>query len=353
MAATYLTRRNALRLALGATAGVAITGNLPSLAIAQDTATRFVGTDLLNVREEPSLAATILETLVMGEEVEIDASQRKAADGVNWIYVTVVASGTQGWVDFGYLTEGLETPEAEGTPEAPAEETIGAAATATGTRWVSVADANLRSGAGLTFDVITTLPIGQEVEITGEGTAADGYTWYPVTVSTVNGWLADIVFTDVPPANPDFAQGTAVTVTTDVLNLRDEAGIASEILGTYPYGTAATIVSPTPIAADDIVWHQVEIDEDGAIGWFAEEYIGASGTGGATSSTVQISDGPVNLRSAPGLAGEVLDTVPSGVQATLILPDFTAADGFQWISVKLADQSGREGWIASEFVTFL
>jgi uncharacterized protein YgiM (DUF1202 family) len=113
-------------------------------------------------------------------------------------------------------------------------------------------------------------------------------------------------------------------------------------------------VSATPLAADDITWHQVELDEDGEIGWFAEQYLSTSpASGGSGTDSADVADGPVNLRTSPGLAGEIITTVSTGAHLTVIDPAFTAADGYQWISVALTDQSGREGWVASEFLSFI
>ena len=338
MAVRNFTRRNALRLVVGASIGTVVLGKAAPMAIAAADNLRVVNTDLLNLRSGAGMSFNILTTLPFGTSVAIDAAQRKAVDGVNWIFVTVTTSSQQGWVDSSYLA-------VEGS-----EETPGAT---TSTKWVSVVDANLRDGAGITFNVITTLPVGEEVSVTGDGVAADGYTWYPVTVAAGNGWLADLVLTDTKPPTAGFEQGAAVSVSTDLLNLRSEPGVSTSVLGTYAFGKSGTIVSDGPEVADDITWHQVELDDDGAIGWFAEQYItpGAA-VGGPASDSVTITDGPVNLRAFPTLTGEVLTTVATGAKASLLISTFTAADGFQWISVKLDDQSGRQGWIASEFVTF-
>jgi uncharacterized protein YgiM (DUF1202 family) len=138
-----------------------------------------------------------------------------------------------------------------------------------------------------------------------------------------------------------------------LLNLRDQPGVSTDILGTYTFGKTGKIVSATPIAADDITWHQVELDDDGAIGWFAEMYLSTStSTGGPGSDSANVADGPVNLRTSPSLAGEIITTVSTGAHLTLIDSAFTAADGYQWINVTLDDQSGRQGWVASEFLSF-
>lgn len=54
---------------------------------------------------------------------------------------------------------------------------------------------------------------------------------------------------------------------------------------------------------------------------------------------------PLNRRDAPGLQSNVHDSLPIGIQVTL-LEGPRPADGFTWWRVKAAD--GREGWVAGE-----
>jgi uncharacterized protein YgiM (DUF1202 family) len=345
-----VSRRNLIRLAAGVAAGAAVAPHLTATTFAEGIYTEMVvNTDRLNVRAEASIDAAVLEVAEFGAAVTADASQRLAADGVNWISVTVTETGTAGWVDFSFLALPGEESLEEGTPEATTDEADPAALT--GSLWVTVADANLRSGAGLSYDVLTTLPIGQQVTVSGATEDADGFTWYPVTVSTIAGWIANIVVTDEQPANPDFSQGAVVSVDTDILNLREEAGLSAAVLATYTNGATATIVSAAPETADDIVWHQVEMTDDGKVGWLAEQYLQASGMGG-TGFTVTVADGPLFVRTQPGIASEVVTKVPTGTTGTVSSTGSVAADGFQWIEIALDDQTGRAGWVASEFLTF-
>jgi uncharacterized protein YgiM (DUF1202 family) len=347
MTASTFSRRNAFRLIAGAAVSSVVLGKATLTAIAQATTSagniQTVATDLLNLRAGAGLSFDIVDTLPFGTEVTIDASQRKAADGINWIFVTVVETSKTGWVDSSFLS----LTAAEASPEAVTASTTGAS------KWVSVADANLRDGAGLTFDVITTLPVGESVTVTGDSSDADGYTWFPVTVAAGSGWLADIVLTDEQPATTGFELGAAVSVNTDLLNLRQDPGVNTGIIETYAFGATGTIVSASPTVVDTLTWHQVKIDDDGNTGWMAEMFLSSTAaTGGPTTGTVTIADGPVNLRTSPSLQADIIASVETGAEATLITQGFSASDGYQWISVRLSDQTGREGWIASEFVTF-
>ncbi|MEJ7837706.1 MAG: hypothetical protein WKF81_02760 [Thermomicrobiales bacterium] len=341
MTSTRFSRRHALRLVLGASAGAMMLTKASPIAIAQTDDDRTVNTDILNLRSGAGLSFDIIESLPLGTPVMIDSSQRIATDGINWIFVTVVASSNQGFVDSRYLS----MPDAETEPGTPAGET-------SSTKFVSVADANLRDTAGFVSAIVAMLPIGQAVTVTGDSVDADGYTWHPVSTETEIGWMADIVLSDSQPATPGFETGAAVSINTDLLNLRNDPGVNTGIIETYTFGTTGTIISLNPTTADDLVWHQVSLDDDGATGWLAEMFLSASG-GGDVSGSVEISDGPVNLRDEPTLSGSVLATVSTGDTASLITGGFTAGDGYQWINVTLDDQSGQQGWIASEFVTFI
>lgn len=341
MAGTQFSRRHALRLMVGASAGAVLLTRTSPIAIAQTSDDRTVDTDLLNLREGAGLSFAIIETLPLDSAVVIDSSQRIAADGVNWIFVTVVASSSQGWVDSSYLgTSSTETGSS--TPTTATSSTM----------YVSVVDANLRDRAGFVSAIVAMLPIGEAVTVTGDSVDVDGYTWHPVDTGTNIGWMADIVLTDIKPATPGFETGAAVTINTDLLNLRLDPGINTGILESYEFGTTGTIISLFPTTVDDLVWHQVQIDVDNATGWLAEMYL-TTGSSRVSSSSVEIADGPVSLRNEPNLTGDIVETVSTGATATLITSEFTAADGYQWINVTLDDESGSEGWIASEFVTFM
>ena len=85
------------------------------------------------------------------------------------------------------LDEPAETPEEEEAATSTPVETATAPAAATGIEPGSsvitgIADTNLRDSPALGGAIVTTLPLGTELTITGPSVIGDDFTWWPVTV---------------------------------------------------------------------------------------------------------------------------------------------------------------------------
>ena len=70
------------------------------------------------------------------------------------------------------------------------------------------------------------------------------------------------------------------------------------------------------------------------------------GPGFARGDTVVVDADGLNLRRAPGLAGDIAAILRPGVPATVVAGP-TAADGFTWYRL---DVNGISGWAAGEFL---
>ncbi len=70
---------------------------------------------------------------------------------------------------------------------------------------------NVRSGPGVSFDVVgQLLPEATGVQITGSGTVVQGSTWVPIAANGLRGWVnSRYLTTDIPQAQ--FCDDTAVT----------------------------------------------------------------------------------------------------------------------------------------------
>lgn len=158
-------------------------------------------------------------------------------------------------------------------------------------------DVNLRSGPGLNYRVLTLLPAGATLSVTGA--ASEG--WYPVRYNDVDGWAyAEYI------ALAGEAQGTAATtggagvrgtatVVTNLLNMRGGPGTSYGVVAQLPYGTTVQIVGD-PQAGDGRTW--VEVVAKGAgLGWIAAEFLDA----GEAPRAAQPAAAPVTA-SAPAPA---------------------------------------------------
>lgn len=134
-----------------------------------------VNTDILNLRANPSLSATILMTLPSGTALTVTGGPT-TAEGHTW-YQVKTAGGVTGWVAGEFLAAGGDN---------------GGATYKVGDKVIVNTDAlNLRSAAGTSAPVVKVLATGTALTVTGGPTSADGYTWYQVkTADGTSGWGA-------------------------------------------------------------------------------------------------------------------------------------------------------------------
>lgn len=66
---------------------------------------------------------------------------------------------------------------------------------------------------------------------------------------------------------------------------------------------------------------------------------------------VQVSAGPLRVRSAPGLSGAVIASMPTGARGVITTEMPQEADGYVWVNVQF--DSGPRGWVAKSFLTWL
>ena len=132
-----------------------------------------VTTAALNIRSGAGLSYPVIVALWVGAPVTVTGSP-VAANGYNW-YPIRTGYGTTGWVAGSFLTAG----------SAPVP------GFAVGDSVVTDSVLNLRSGAGLVYDVVVVLWQGAPLTITGAPVSFNGYTWYPVkTGYGTLGWVA-------------------------------------------------------------------------------------------------------------------------------------------------------------------
>lgn len=134
----------------------------------------------LNLRNSPGLSCPILLRLSQGAIVVIESSPTRV-DGYDWYKVSY--QGTEGYVAGEYL---VVVNGNGGQPCATScGPVVGHDAIVTGTPYL-----HLRSGAGLTCDIMMTMYEGDRVHVTGGPTSVDGYDWYHVTYQGTDGYAA-------------------------------------------------------------------------------------------------------------------------------------------------------------------
>jgi N-acetylmuramoyl-L-alanine amidase len=216
---------------------------------------------------------------------------------------------------------------------------------------------NLRSGPGLSADVMLVLQANQVLTITAGPVAAEGYHWYPVDAPMrppdviVKGWVAgefvtlieDVPGEDVPH---DFPNGD-VQVNTDQLNVRSGPGLTYPVVRTLSWGDAFFAGSP-PVRADGYTWYTMNVPDRPPLGWVAGEFLVADTRVGFVPGEAVIVSEPVNLRAGAGVDADVLAVLPQGTRQTVT--GASVFDGhYRWHPVTTA--SGVAGWVAGDFLT--
>lgn len=331
-----------------------LTGFVAGLSLNQGTAraqaaafavgdTVVVNTDLLNLREEPSLDAYILHIFNEGNIMTVTGAPTEA-DGYTWYPVDAWVKGTEsGWVAGEFLRAlTAEDSDNENPVGFPALSSVR----------VDTDVLNVRSGPGFHYPTERQLTQGRILVIEGGPITADGFSWYAIVLpdQSTPGWVAGEYLTLVSEdgTNLNFTKGAEVVVDTDFLNLRAGAGLSKTVLDVFASGTAL-VVSNGPMTADGYDWYEVET-LDGDLGWVAGAYLAiAADAGGydgfAIGETAVVDTVALNFRTGPGLDYDVALVIAGGTEV-VIVDGPVSADGYHWY--KLEMENGDIGWSIGE-----
>lgn len=208
---------------------------------------------------------------------------------------------------------------------------------------------NLRTGPGLGYRIIRSLPTGTQLEVIDTGGTADGYTWVEVYVTSLNitGFVAsEFIERRSFPDDTEFPVGANV-VTNAAVNLRSGAGLRHRIIVTLWNGAPVTITG-TPVAADGNTWYPVRTGY-GTNGWVAGEFLSSGAVSnpkfpvGATATTTA----SLHVRSGAGLTYSIVVTLWNGAPVTITGAP-VAASGYTWYPIRTG--YGTAGWVAGEFL---
>lgn len=217
---------------------------------------------------------------------------------------------------------------------------------------------HVRASASTSAEIVGEFDQDAEFCITDGPVFADNYEWY----GTTDGWVAGDFCAIVakagcaapPPAPARFAFEDRIYVADGdpPLNVRSGPTTTARVIGQLSEGTAACVFDG-PDFADGYEWYYV--GGGGLLGWVAGDFCGLLASGGCRSTVsdgkfgpgdrIQVTDGPVHLRSGPSLGDAPIDSL-----ATWTIMDVIGgpvyADGYDWFEV---DAGGEQGWVAGIF----
>ncbi len=185
------------------TAGILVFGQ-PIMALA---ATGTVTSSNVKVRSEASTSSQQVSSLDSGDKVDI-IDETTDAQGYVW-YRIYVNGQEYGYVRSDLISKSGETKSTDaGTTNAAQPETQ-VTAVAEQAATVTVASANVRSGAGTGYSTVGTVKNGDGVTITGEANGTDNKKWYQIKFgdSGRTGFVrADLLTMGAPQAQSDDPQ---------------------------------------------------------------------------------------------------------------------------------------------------
>lgn len=315
----------------------------PQMATAQSTA---VVTDSLNLRAEPNTNSGIITIMPRGASVSIDG------DAQNGFY-PLWYGNNYGWAHSDWVSIGGSAPST--SPGA------------TGAAYVIDGALNLRSGPSTSYSVISLMPNGTEVSLTGE--TAGGFSG--VVYNGTGGWaFADYLSTSGPsapdaepttpapapdpePSNPGGSQiGDTVVgtmTTTASLNMRTGPGSGNGVITTIPIGSSVEVMGSMENG-----WYPVRYA--GTTGWSHGDWLSSgspsapaptpdpepSNPGDTVVGTMRTTT-RLNMRSGPGTGYGIITTLVNG--ATVQIMGDTQ-NGFYPVRY-----GSNNGWMASDWLS--
>lgn len=176
---------------------------LTTLALPAPTlAAEMTVTEELNLRSGPSRSARVLALMPAGATVTVTGDP---TDG----WYPVRYKGTDGYAFGAYLAN-----------------VSASTTTASGSAHVATDLLNLRSGAGLRFNIIARLPYGTPVEVLGGQQSADGYSWVQVRAANYGtGFVVGAYIASGEPAPAASPPASASSSGNTIIDIITEAAL--------------------------------------------------------------------------------------------------------------------------------
>ncbi len=260
-----------------------------------ETATVIDGS--LNLRSSASTGGSVLLVLPDGATVTLTG---QSSNG----FLSVSYQGTAGWAYAIYLNTEDDTPPSSGI-----------------TATVIDGALNLRASASTSAGVVTVLPDGATVTLSGA--TSNGFS--RVTWNGNTGWAYSL-YLKTGDDGGGSGNGTFATVFDGALNLRSGAGTGYGVVRVLPDGARVELTGSTSNGFAQVIYQ-------GTTGWASSQWLTTSGSSGSTATVI---DGELNLRSSASTGSSVLLVMPNNATVTLL---GQSSNGFAKVRY-----NGTDGW---------
>ncbi|MBO5995043.1 MAG: SH3 domain-containing protein [Firmicutes bacterium] len=209
--------------------------------------------------------------------------------------------------------------------------------------------ANVRSGAGTTYEVVMALTKGTVVDVTESKKGSDDYTWYKIKYEGKAGWVrSDCISVKNPTKKTTVTTytNTKGTITAkDGANVRKKAGTSYDIVMTLMKGTVVQVKSSKKVK--DYTWYKITYD--GKTGWVRGDLMSINNSSQSSSGVKTYTDtvGTVkakpgaNMRKSAGMSYDLVEMLPTGTEVT-VNKSKKAKDGYTWYKVT---HGSKSGWV--------
>jgi uncharacterized protein YgiM (DUF1202 family) len=223
---------------------------------------------VLSLRSGPGFNYLVSGTVYQG--LQVTAIGRNAAN--TWLKVRL-SDGQEGWIGVQYVQlsipvsnlpvlDGTTTPPTTGTPIPPAT-----------TYWATVntGAANLRSGPGIGYSIVTVVTQGQNVSLLARNNVSS---WAKVQLTNgLVGWInaslldANVAINTLPIENVQTISTSGV-VNTSALNVRTGPGVNYGVTAVLYQGQSVALIGRNA----DTSWVKIRL-VNGTVGWINPAYV--------------------------------------------------------------------------------
>ena len=274
----------------------------------------IVTADILNVRSGPSSNEEVLFDVKKDEQVKI-------LETLNGWYKISNNINKEGWISSEYIS--IFDSEVRSNRSSNYEK-----------KEVSVDNLNMRSGAGTSYRVITTLKKGSVVEVISESNG-----WSKIKYDGRIGYVYDEYLEDIKPS---YSNTTTKVVNTDLLNVRSGPSTSYKILGKINKGIKVQVIS------EENGWSKILYNNKEA--YVSSRYLDSSNSSnngsndnsvGTVKETKVVNTDSLNVRSGPSTSYSKLGTLAKGTKVGVI------SESNGWSKILY---NNKEAYVSSQYL---
>lgn len=268
------------------------------------------------------------------------------------VFLVAVSSLSAGAVETESNTEQTETQDPNtltsdfvATVGTTMLQTASASPTAGASGYVNDSYVNLRSGAGTSYSVLTTM--SKNTKFTYVDGKLYNSNWYKIKLSSgTTGYIHKDYAGLSTTSSSNTTTSSSGYITGDFVNLRKGAGTNYAIVTTMSKNTAFTLVSTKLYNTN---WYNIKLS-NGTSGYVHKDYVKINSTtssgNNTTTTTGYVNSDNVNLRSGAGTSYSVVTCMSKNTTFTFVS---TSLYNSSWYKIKLS--SGTTGYIYYSYAT--